>query len=68
MAETEPTEVTPDLRPEHLRTKALGDQLDARLVQLRAMLGPEYDAPLDDLEALIIQTIAAGWSELRPRP
>jgi hypothetical protein len=68
VAEIEPAEITPDLRPERLRVKALGDQLDARLAELRAMLGPAYDAPLDALEVLIIQTIAAGWSERRTRP
>ncbi len=68
MAETEPSEATPDSRPERLRAKALADQLDARLAELRAMLGPAYDRPLDDLEVLIIQTIAAGWSERRTRP
>jgi len=68
VTETEPAEATTDLRPERLRVKMLGDQLDARLAELRGMLGPAYDAPLDDLEALIIQTIAAGWAELRTRP
>jgi len=68
VAEIEPTEATPDLRPERLRVKMLGDQLDARLADLRVILGPAYDAPLDALEALIIQTIAAGWAELRTRP
>ena len=68
MAESEPAEVTLDWRPERLRATALGHRLDARLAELRLELGPAYDEPLDELEVLIIQTIAAGWSELRPRP
>jgi hypothetical protein len=68
MAGTNPTGRMPDLRPERLRAKALGDELDARLAELRTMLGPGYDRRLDAIEKLIIQTIAAGWLELRTRP
>jgi hypothetical protein len=68
MADSDPSEPTPAVRPERLGAKALGDQLDASLAELRAMLGPAYDARLDTLETLIIQTIAAGWRERRTRP